>query len=242
MNFDSVTCPKQITPCPIVEAVVELRFESMFPSETIQGIVYQSLHTEYSNIEPLPIMELPQSIRENDKNLKFNPHFRLKNNDFLVQVGPRCISIVSQKDYKGWEKYFSQIKKVFDQIKDVGIVQKPIRVGLRYISFFENTDIFENIDIQLSVGGNSLIGEQNILRSEFDIGMFRCILQIANRAEVTGNSAEGSICDIDITSDKNPHDFLSHFNDIVKNAHDLEKKIFFGILKESFLKKFNPEY
>ncbi|MGK5086325.1 TIGR04255 family protein [Bdellovibrionota bacterium FG-2] len=240
MNFDAVKVPKKITPCPITEAVVELRFDSSLPAEVMPGVVFSKFQKDFPKIEKLPIMELPPAIRDGDPNLRFTPQYRLTNDDFVFQIGPKCFSVVCPKEYKGWTKYYTQLEKVFDGIKELAIIQKPIRVGLRYISFFEDTDIFEKIKINLSLADNSLIGSNNIVRSEFNYSGFRCVIQIANGALLSGK-VKGSSVDIDVISDKSGS-ILSDFKGIVNSAHEVEKRLFFGILNEDFLNKFNPEY
>ncbi len=240
MNFEIEKVPKKISPCPITEAVVELRFESKLPPEVIPGVVFSPLKSMFPKIEALPVMQLPPVIRDNDPNLKFSPQYKLSNNDFIFQIGPRCLSIVCPKDYKGWTRFSEQIDKVFDVVKGLGIIDKPIRVGVRYISFFENSDIFQNLKLTMNLADNSLIGSQNIVRSEFDYQNFKCVVQIANSATLNGKT-KGSSVDIDIITDKGTT-ILSDFKGIVSAAHELEKKLFFSIVKPEFLKQFNPEY
>lgn len=240
MNFELDKLPRKISPCPITEAVVELRFESKLPPEVIPGIAFGALHKMFPKMETLPIMQLPPAIRDNDPNLKFSPQYRLSNNDFIFQIGPRCFSVVCPREYKGWTKYSEQIEKVFDEIVKLNIIDKPTRVGVRYISFFENLDIFPNLKMSLTLANNSLVGSQNIVRSEFDYQNFKCVVQLANAATMN-KKTHGSSIDIDIITDKSAT-ILTDFKSIVKSAHDLEKKLFFGILQPDFLNTFNPEY
>lgn len=243
MNFGSDRIPKKISPCPIAEAVVELRFESNIPAEVIYGISYQKLRRHFPNQEKLPIMELPQSIRDSDPNLKFNPYFRLKNNEnFIFQIGPRSFSISCPKEYKGWDVFSKQIGLVFKDLHLLGIFHKPIRIGLRYISFFENINIFENIKMVLEMADNSLIGSKNAIRSEFQHEDFNCVINLANHAALNNVKIIGSVIDVDVLYEKDPKIMLNNFLKIVDQAHILEKSIFFGIIKEDFLNKFNPEY
>lgn len=242
MNFGSDRIPKKISPCPISEAVVELRFESNFPAEVIYGISYQNLKKHFPIQEKLPIMELPQSIRDDDPNLKFNPYFRLRNENFIFQIGPRNFSISCPKEYKGWDVFFKQIGSVFKDLQSLGIIHKPIRIGLRYISFFEKLNVFEHIKLSLELAENSLIGCKNVIRSEFEHEDFNCVLNLANNAALNNIKITGSVIDIDVIYDKDQKSMLINFLKIVSQAHDLEKKIFFGILKEKFLKRLNPEY
>lgn len=242
MNFGSSRVPKKISPCPIAEAVVELRFESNFPVEVIYGISFQKLKRHFPVQEKLPIMELPQSIRDNDPNLRFNPYFRLKNENFIFQIGPRNFSVSCPKEYKGWGAFSKQIRSVFGDLHSLGIFHKPIRVGLRYINFFEKINVFEKIKIALDLTDNSLIGFKNVIRSEFPHEDFNCVLNIANQAAINNVKITGSVIDLDVLYEKDTKNMLNNFLKIVDEAHNLEKRIFFGILREDFLHQFHPEY
>ncbi|KJR40515.1 hypothetical protein MCHI_003591, partial [Candidatus Magnetoovum chiemensis] len=45
--------PKKITPCPIIEAIVEIRFSTDLLSDVIIGIVYKSLKDKYPRLNKL---------------------------------------------------------------------------------------------------------------------------------------------------------------------------------------------
>ena len=49
-----MSIPKKISPSPILEAVVEIRFENELPSEVIFGKLYGALSTEFDQTEQLP--------------------------------------------------------------------------------------------------------------------------------------------------------------------------------------------
>ncbi|MES2614192.1 MAG: hypothetical protein V4591_02125, partial [Bdellovibrionota bacterium] len=91
------------------------------------------------------------------------------------------------------------------------------------------------------LASNSLIGSQNILRSEFDYNNFKCVIQLANSATFN-NITKGSSVDIDVITTR--CDFnLQELQKTVVELHDMEKKLFFKILNSDFLtKNFNPEY
>jgi uncharacterized protein (TIGR04255 family) len=239
MVFNLVRVPRKITPCPIVEAVAEVCFESKLPAEIIFGSVFGKFRSEFPEIEKLPILDLPQSIRDNDPNLKFLAYYRLKNKNFILQIGPKCFSVICPKEYKGWDVYSSQIVKAFGELKELNIIEKPVRSGLRYVSFFENIDIFQKSKLIMALSEKSLVGFSNVLRTEFDDEGFRCILQLGTDALI--NNVKGSVIDIDlvcVNSQEIEKDFLA----VMKKAHEIEKNIFFNILKDDYLKEFKPEY
>ncbi len=234
--------PRKIFPCAIQEAVVEFRFESKLPREITVGVISNEFKDDYPKVERLPAMEIPMVIRSNDPQFKFSPELRLKNPDFQIQVGPQTVSVICPKDYKGWSKYFKKIEEVFDKVESLKLIKKYKRIGLRYIAFFKQVNIFENINVKLELVGNSLDREQNILRSEFDYNNFKCIIQICNKVSIGPQEDEsGSSVDIDIIKeDEEAH--LDKYKSYIKEAHKTQKEIFFSILNNDFLKGLNPEY
>jgi len=231
--------PKKITPCPIAEAIVELRFDSKGPSEALIGIVYERFKDKYPDFSSLPITRLPSDLINSQLNLQFAPYYKFKNDDFIFQLGPKCFSIVCPKDYNGWGSYLNEINWVFEQINDLNIVEKPLSLGVRYINFFERQDVFEHIKIDLALSGNSLIKNVNTLQTEFDYENFHCAMRITNNSLYDGVT-KGSSIDIDLISDQNLS--ASNYENIIVAAHAMEKKCFFGILKDEFLQQLNPEY
>ena len=69
--------PKSISPCPIREAIAEVRFESNVPADAVFGIVYQALQKDFPKSEALPIVALPTLIRDATTDFVFQPHYRL---------------------------------------------------------------------------------------------------------------------------------------------------------------------
>lgn len=244
MKMKSIPIPKKITPCPIKEAVIELRFDSDLMIELILGSLYNLIKDDFPSFPvSLPITNLPRAIREKNQKLNYIPHFEFKNGDYILRLSPRAISICSKDIYKGWSSYFNFSRNVFFKIQNANIVKEPERLGLRYVSFFNNINIFEKIDAEFRIYGNSMIDTKSVLRSEFEIDIFTCILQVTNNALLNSpNSAQekGSTIDIDMIT---RNDFkLIDLESIIDNAHTLEKQVFFNLLSDSFLKELQPEY
>jgi uncharacterized protein (TIGR04255 family) len=239
MKFNLDQLPKKINPCPITEAIVELRFESKVPREVMVGIIYNKFKTRYPNLSPLPITQLSVDFIESQPNLKYAPYYSLKNNDYTFQIGPRCFSLVCPKEYKSWKSYYNEIKWVFKHVNDLEIIKAPERLGVRYVNFFKGINIFEKIKTDLTLGGNSLIKNVNTLRTEFNIEKFRCIYQISNNSYFL-NTDKGSSVDIDLIFEKNID--IANCESLIDDAHGIEKKLFFGVLQEDFLESLNPEY
>ena len=136
MILKNIRLPNKIEHCPIVETIAEVRFDSSLPVEILLGNIFSELGQEYKSIENLPILDIPQVIRDNDPALKYNPYYKLIGNNFVLQLGPRSFSIVNTGEYVGWDVFN---KKVNEAISALIVRQNQVavlRTGLRYMSFF----------------------------------------------------------------------------------------------------------
>ena len=231
--------PKYIEHCPIIDTLVEIRFESTIHPSAVFGLVYNQLKENYRNVKNLPILQMPEDLRLKDQNLKFKPYHRISNDDFVVQIGPDVITIGSYPKYLGWNKFSNEIFNVLDKIQTLNIVNSFYRVAVRYINFFEN-DIFRHIELDISIDNKSIDYNNTVIRTEIEHNLFKSSLQIANNAN--HNNKQGSIIDIDTYLDYDLENLFDRKEELIKEGHNSEKKLFFSLLKKDFLDNLNPKY
>jgi len=237
--------PKKITPCPITESIIEIRFDSEIPPDAIFGVVYDSFKEIFPNKpKNLPILQLPSQIRNNDPNLLYKPHYRLSDNTFLFQVGPKSISLINQGEYVGWSVFSPKIKECFQKVKEIQIIKSTKRFGLRYVNFFEELNIYDKINLKLLLNEKSLTSNKIVLRTSLPKEEFICNLRISNDSKMKQDDVEkpGSIIDIDVYREEDGSSIIEQFDRILEESHNTEKELFFSSLKEEFLQNFNPEY
>lgn len=237
--------PKQINPCPINQAVVGIRFNSPLPPDAVFGVVYNKLKDTYKSFEQLPILQIPEAVRNNDTNLLYQPHYKLTRDYYAFQVGPKVISLaITDQKYTTWESYYEEIHNVFEKIKEIDFIDNVVRVGLRYINFFAD-DIWENININVKIIENEIAGEEIFLRTILARDDYKVMLQAGNQLNLEENNrivGRASIIDIDTSIEKENINFFEDMNTILEKCHSIEKEIFFGLLKEEFKDSLNPEY
>lgn len=235
--------PVKITPCPIIEAICEIRFNSEIHQDAIFGLVYNLFKDDYRQPEELPILQMPPTIRGQDPNLIFKPHYRFSSDDFILQVGPKVISLAAKKEYKGWSEFSGRIKDTFNRIKKIQLCSEIKRFGLRYLNFFEK-NIYNNLNLTIKYRDSVLAKRETMLRARIEEDGFNNLLQLSNRSAVNFDAGQktGFLIDIDTCKDFTENDFFDKMNDIIDRAHVTEKKLFFGLLKEDFLKTLIPEY
>lgn len=234
--------PKLISPCPIREAVAEVRFTPSVPPDAVFGIVYQTLKSQYGDAKALPILSLPSDLRNSDKDLAYQPHYALQNDTTTLLIGPRTIAVGMRGDYPGWPVLSKLVQDNMNSFHGTGIVKETHRFGLRYINFF-NFDIFVKLLLQVSVNGESWDKDETHFKTIFRNANCAHMVQISKGIIWIGNPPErGSTIDIDSFTENTSGDFVSRFSAFLDVAHTAEKKLFFSLLKPEFLATLNPTY
>lgn len=236
--------PTRIDPDPVKEALVEIRFLPSPPTDAVFGLLFERFDDRYPEVEKLPILQLPEQARE--EKFRFKPHYRLPGNPYMLQIGPRVLSIVNKGEYQGWQDFSSAVLNIFEDVHESGIIERVIRFGLRYTNFFE-VNIFSELQLDIQSGERDLVGEDTYLKTlmEHDDEL-RSVLQIANSAQFQEGEnppSQGSIIDIDTFSDQlSERGFFEEAEQLLDSAHRYEKSLFFGLLTDEFLDSLNPEY
>lgn len=246
--FNDLRLPKKISSSPIAEAVFEIRFTSDIPGTALCGLFYPVISKLFpeTNIEELPILQLPPVVRDNDPNLKFQPHYRLLKDNFIFAFGPASISFSCIAPYTGWEKWSSFFMPIIDGLSKIDLLKniKINRLGLRYIDNIEG-NLFENTKTTICIDDSSLSSFNTQIHSEFIEEDTVIILTMANGIKQPGKETY-SVFDIDCVQDCNTT-FTTFQRDIIEKGcldtlHRINKKYFFGLLKEDFLNRLNPTY
>lgn len=231
--------PKRINPCPIIDALLEIRFSTKTHPNAVFGLIYNALQEDFPKVEVLPILQLPDALRTSDPNFRFKPHYKISNEIFVAQIGPEVLSVSSFPKYMGWEMFSKKIFDVLEKAEKAIKIESVVRLGIRYINFFES-NIFDDINLNLSIKESTINTKNTVIRTEIEQQEFISTLQIANN--VPNQSMIGSIIDIDTVKEKGLEEFFSKKDEIINIGHTKEKELFFGLLKDEFLKSLNPEY
>ena len=245
--FENLKLPKKITPSPIAEAIFEVRFTSDVPGTALCGLFYPVISKIFpdTSIEELPILQLPPVVRDSDPNLKFQPHYRLTKDNFIFAFGPTSISFSCITPYSGWENWSNFFLPVIDGLAGIDSLKniQIKRLGLRYIDNIEG-NLFENTKTTICISDASLASSNMQLHSEFTENNILIILNMMNGMKQL-NKESFSIFDIDCVKNCNST-FATFRKDIIETGflndlHETNKRYFFGLLKDDFLAKLNPE-
>jgi uncharacterized protein (TIGR04255 family) len=235
--------PLQISPNPVVEATLELKFESAVPVGTIFGIIYSKFQATYPQTSPLPILNVPEEIRAADPNFRHQVLYKLSNAVYDIQVGNDVIAIHSNKGYVGWNAFYEEISKFFAAIVESKVVKKPLSLTIRYVNFF-NIDIFPEIDFELRLFNKNHKSPNLTIRSErLENGLIE-ILHVSNAANMQiapNDFRPGSLVDIAVI-DNNIDNVFADYPEIANCIHTREKNLFFGLFKNKFIESLSPVY
>ncbi len=236
---------KRISPCPIIEATIQINCTFAVNQDIVVGLIYSLLSKDDSNtlnIERLPILNLPEDIRRNDPNLKDKPWYKINCGQFFICIGLFGVSLGVNPPYDSWTSFKDFASKIFLELK--GTVIKGISsIILKYLNFFVDVNIFEKINCQFILEGERITGVPTIFRTEIQEDKFVKILQIANGAHLVNNAlginADGSLLEINLFSNRVS---IDNFNQIIDEAHKQEKITFFNLLSKDYLDTFDRTY
>ena len=239
--------PRKITPDPIIDAVTELRFESDLHPDAVFGVISNAVKEEFLKFDRLPILQIPEQVRSTDPNLKYSPLFQSLVDNYRLNIGPRVISLANVNPYLGWnDSFFPKIKSIVERLESTGVVKRFIRLGVRYIDFFQEEDIFDSLNLTISMDGKAFTALEKQFSTVQDKGdgIFARI-QITNNAKVTKNKTQhlnGSIIDSDIFWEPSDGFGFTELTDVINRCHAVANSTFYSLLKQEFIDSRNPDY
>lgn len=235
--------PTRITPCPIVEAVLEIRFVTDRDWSLLPGLLFTRIQERYPRSLELPTAKIPDDIRRADANLVYAPLTRFIGESFKVQLGPRVISLIADREYPGWTAVAEETRWLLEKVQEAGFITEGERLGMRYIDFFP-TDVFPHLTIQFQAEERAIEGFEMNFTTAFKRDGFTARLVLNNGALVrTGeNVAKGTVIDLDLWLGPSDFEVFENAFERFEQAHQLNKELFFGLLKPDFLASLSPEY
>ncbi|MCH5227696.1 MAG: TIGR04255 family protein [Muribaculaceae bacterium] len=239
---------KRITPCPILEATIQINCTFNVEQDVLVGVIYSLLggnippNNNNISVEPLPILNLPDEIRRNDPNLRDKPWFKINYNGFFILIGIYGVSLGLNPPYNGWESFKDFSVMVFHKLQE-NVIKEISAITLRYLDFFKEINIFEHINCSLILNEKPINGIPTVIRTELPYGNFVNALQITNGVHVKnlalGLDKDGSLIEMSLFTKKVS---IDNFENIIEEAHTLQKDSFFKLLTKDFLNTFSVDY
>lgn len=242
--------PARLAADPIVDAVIELRFDSHDPEagDILPGALYQQLKSRYGKLESLPLSQMPAQARRQDPSLAIQPTRRLRGDRYGVFIGDQVIGISALAPYGGWADFRERAVEVFDAVNALDLVSRPTRYAIKYVNHIpcEPTDSgLDKLNVSVSVGDYSLAQRSTHVRTEFQKNGYVVILQVATHIYWPPNTPQqrhGVILDIDVIKQEPVPAFFDEVGTNLDKIHTAEKEVFFSLIAAEALDEFQPEY
>ncbi len=237
--------PKRINPNKIVDCTVEIRFESPVPPEVVLALVYNQVHATWGAGQNTPFSDVPKQVRDLQPEIRFQPLRKWVKGDMALVAGTNMIGIGLSKFETG-TAFISAVEQVLAPWPLESILGRVTRLGLRFINFFENMNIFEKSTLKVSLRDEPLGSNPTFIRTELHKGPFVCGIQVLNSGNVEqgGKKRSGSVIDLDVatrpTTAVPPQvgAIATHLHDM----HEIADETFFKLLTDEYTQTLNPEY
>ncbi len=227
---------------PVVDAIVELRFDSEMPSQVIAGILFDKLTKYgYGSFEEIEVARLPKEIKDSEASLRYAAHYRFSSDKFFVSISSRVISVVckcvGESTYQGWDNYKHEIEKVLSELRSLSAVGGFSRVGVRFVNLFTNSDILERINIAIQAPDVDMITDERIVGFVYKNGTMNTRINFATKASlsfVDGGSMDGAVLDVDSYTEQEDISFDRALG-LIEDGHKFTEAAFVKIVKKEFM-------
>jgi uncharacterized protein (TIGR04255 family) len=236
--------PAKIEPCPILEAIAEVRFVTTVPEQGVVGMVYAQLRERYPDLIPLPLSAFPIEARAANPSLLYQPAVQFHSKEFIIQVGSRVAGLaIKPKQYPGWTRMREEVVYLLGVLAKAAFISEAERLAIRYVNFLEE-NVFEKIKLDVLVENQPYRSHEMAIITTFVKDAATARLSVANNAVATieGKRFPGSLLDIDVWFSSVDFDLFQLGLQKFDEAHVLLKQIFFGLLTPEFLSSLNPIY
>lgn len=241
--------PTSLEKQTILDAISEIIFDGEEDIEVLFSKTYNILDEKGWDFEKMPIMNLSPEIRRNDKTFLIAPHYKFKKGNITIFIGPSifAFSLTGLEAYAGWQSYKNNLFEIINDLKKVFFHLKMKQISMKYIDFFKEINIFDNLEIEINDDFyHKLYGEcedSKQFTKKFEHDGLHIQTTIENKISLNFNNSKeiikGSVIDISIAKMNIKLDEI--MNDF-EGIHDEIKKIFFNLLKDNFIESMNPKY
>jgi uncharacterized protein (TIGR04255 family) len=237
--------PKEIEPCPIIEAAFEIRFNTSTPWVELPGVVSKILDPQFTERRELDLNKTPDEVKKHLPGAAYLPHYQFLSERFIINLAPQMVGFcVVPGTYPGWSVLIEELHKFLDRALSEGFINEGARLGVRYTDFF-STNIFKHISLRIDIAGLAIEDKERQFITVFKEGSMTVRLKLVDGALYSKEQEllKGSIFDIDVAI--NAMDFELESGNIIHQfaeAHSLIKNLFFGLITQEYLNTLNPTY
>jgi len=231
----------------IEECVLDVNFETDAILESFFSPI--SLVDNFSEILKLPLSQIPESVRKSDPNLKYQPIYEIRSKtdtEYKILLGTNSIgiSLNNTGEYSSWsESFFPEAKRLFSEIFKSNKIIKIERIGLRYIDFIIDSNIFKDEKIVVKIDKEDAEDKKMFLRIEGDIDGVSYIKTLSNHIKYKEDKNKGSIVDIVTFIDKKGEIINDDFNkdrffEELNSLHLVHTKKFKEVINDKSIREY----
>lgn len=242
--------PEKLKQDAILEAILEIRFESKEVPEIIIGrLTDYEPWREFTRFST-PFASIPTQIRMSNPDMRFKPLVDIKEEKGCrnIKIGPNIISFHNLKPYLGWDGFYKEISEIinslFDKISGVSVR----RIGLRYINALEKEKHFiesmSDLNLDVKINDENISTSFNFNYKSKPEENFNCLTRVATPDLVGGDLPKTTTAyiDIDVFTVENYSTTESkQVLDWVKKARHHKNEAFFKLLPQDVIEKIKEE-
>lgn len=239
--------PNEISPNPLVSATVEIRFDDPEEHESLLSLVYPVLVGDFPFFKDELTFDSISNIAIPDPDFAYE--YTFKNDKYSISVGKNVIAFENLNGYHLWENYLNLMKKNILAIRSKIKINSIQRIGVRYISLFENENELNKIlehSSDFSIEG--FLQQRAFVRTTYKKDEITAVVQIGQQVEIEKDNhrLKGLLIDIEAFKTTGPdHDNMDNESlfSIVTELHTVEKTLFFSLINKQYLtNNLNPVY
>ena len=235
--------PTRLSPDPILEVLLEIRFEHSSIPEVIVGQLVAAPAWAGYTVQRLPMADVPSQLRAQDANLRYLPMLQLDKpgGSELIRVGPTVISMHAVAPYPGWADILPRFHMMVDAL--YGVLSEPFvtRAGLRYVNVL-TMDHYVNsvwdLDLDFTVASARPNEEFVAAYRTEETTDLSAQVTVASKAFISGPLSGVAAIDVDVFTPNAAGQILKEsLIAWLERAHAAEKRAFFALLPDTIVEK-----
>lgn len=234
MDLDRYPIPVSLRDCHIENSVVAFKYRTPFHWTYVQDRIVDAYTQLHIYLEEYPLV--------NENELKSSSGSQMtcySNGVFKILVEGMRINFNCVDDYPGWCEY--------RQFIDIAMRAIPAHellflcAGIRYISRYENINIFNKLDGHASLNQYHYINGAEIrfpIQEDADI---TGLVRVTNMLPVVNKQIFASYVDVDVRKNIETPSVDDILN-VCEQLHTKEKQYFFKLVSHDFVEELGPAY
>ena len=225
--------PAEVSPDSILEALLEIRYETQVLPEIVYGRIVDNSNWEDFAQSTLPAYAFPAELRQIDPDLRYAPVLQLGSGIRSLRIGPSVLSFHIRNPYPGWSSFRQDLHNVVSTL--FGACRNELnvsRMGLRYINALlpglHGINSIADLNISLAVAGEHLTSN----------GDMQVTVRLSSKDLVKGDLPEetSAFIDVDVyTGEDYATNDIQAVKDWIDLAHEHEKAQFFRVFSPDMI-------